>query len=211
MKSSALFEYCLRLGDSSLILGHRLSEWCGHGPILEEDIALANMSLDLLGQARMILTYAGTVEGKGRDEDSLAYHRDERDYRNLLITEQPNGDFAQTILRQFLFSAYTFFLYTELKGSKDKTISAFAEKSLKEVKYHLRHSSDWVIRLGDGTEDSHQRMVNAIDELWMFTGDMFEMDEVDEELIKAGIAADLKKIFSLWENKVKEVFTEATL
>jgi ring-1,2-phenylacetyl-CoA epoxidase subunit PaaC len=211
MKNPGLFEYCLRLGDSSLILGHRLSEWCGHGPILEEDIALANMSLDLLGQARMILTYAGTVEGKGRGEDVLAYLRDERDYRNLLITEQPNGDFGQTILRQFLFSAYTFFLYTELKNSKDKTISAFAEKSLKEVKYHLRHSSDWVIRLGDGTEDSHQRMVNAIDELWMFTGDMFEMDETDEELIKAGIAADLKKIFPLWENKVKEIFKEATL
>ena len=211
MKNSALFEYCLRLGDSSLILGHRLSEWCGHGPILEEDIALANMSLDLLGQTRMILTYAGTVEGKGRDEDAFAYARDERDYLNLLITEQPNGDFGQTILRQFLFSAYTFFLYTELKNSKDKTISSFAEKFLKEVKYHLRHSSDWVIRLGDGTEDSHQRMVNAIDELWMYTGDMFEMDGTDEELIKAGIAVDLKKIFLQWENKVKEVFKEATL
>ena len=206
-----MFEYCLRLGDTSLILGHRLSEWCGHGPILEEDIALGNMALDLIGQARIIYTYAGELEGKGRDEDALAYHRDEREFRNLLIVEQPNGDYGQTLMRQFLYSAYVFFFYSELKQSKDKTLSAFAEKSLKEVAYHQLHSAGMVIRLGDGTEESHQRMKNAVDELWMFTGDMFEMDAVDEELIKAGIAVDLKKIFPLWENKVKEVFKEATL
>ena len=211
MKNKSLFEYCLRLGDTSLILGHRLSEWCGHGPILEEDIAMANIALDLLGQARIILTYAGEVEGRKRDEDTLAFHRDERNYRNLLITEQPNGDYGQTIMRQFLFSAYAYFLYKELKNSRDKTLAAFAERSLKEVAYHLRHSSGMVIRLGDGTEESHQRMVNAIEELWMYTGDMLEQDEADEELIKAGIAVDLKKIFPLWENKVKEVFKEATL
>jgi len=211
MKNSNLFEYCLRLGDSNLILNHRLSEWCGHGPILEEDIALSNIALDLIGQARILLSYAGEVEAEGRDEDALAYLRNEREYRNLLITEQSNGDFGQTIIRQFLFSAYAFLFYSELINSNDKTLSAFAEKALKEVVYHLRHSSGWVIRLGDGTEESHQRTVNAIDELWMYTGDMFEMDEVDEELIQAGIAVDLKKIFPLWEKKVKEVFKEATL
>lgn len=211
MKNSSLFEYCLRLGDTSLILGQRLSEWCGHGPILEEDIAMSNIALDLLGQSRIILTYAGEVEGKKRDEDALAFLRDERDYRNLLIVEQPNGDYGQTIMRQFLYSAYAFFFYSELKNSKDKTLSAFAEKSLKEVTYHLRHSSGMVIRLGDGTEESHQRMMNAIHELWMYTGDMFEMDEVDDELIKTGIGVDMKTIFPLWENKVKEVFKESTL
>jgi ring-1,2-phenylacetyl-CoA epoxidase subunit PaaC len=208
---NSLFEYTLRIGDTSLILGHRLSEWCGHGPILEEDIALANMALDLLGQSRIMLTYAGEVEGKKRDEDALAFHRDEREFRNLLIIEQPNGDYGQTIMRQFLYSAYAYFLYSELKNSKDKTLSAFAEKSLKEVTYHLRHCGGMVIRLGDGTEESHRRMVNAVNELWMFTGDMFDMDETDAELIASGIAVDLKKIAPLWNEKVKEVFKEATL
>ena len=208
---NSLFEYTLRLGDTSLILGHRLSEWCGHGPILEEDIALANMALDLLGQSRMLLTYAGQVEGKSRDEDALAFHRDEREFRNLLLAEQPNGDYGQTIMRQFLYSAYAYFLYTELKNSKDKTLAAFAEKSLKEVSYHLRHCTSMVIRLGDGTEESHGRMVNAVNELWMFTGDMFDMDETGSELVKSGIAVDLKKTFPLWNEKVKEVFKEATL
>jgi ring-1,2-phenylacetyl-CoA epoxidase subunit PaaC len=211
MTNLALFEYCLRLGDTTLILGHRLSEWCGHGPILEEDIALANMALDLLGQSRIMLGYAGEVEGKKRDEDALAFHRDEREFRNLLLVEQPNGDYGQTIMRQFLYSTYAYFLYLELKNSQDKTLSAFAEKSLKEITYHLRHCSSMVIRLGDGTEESHQRMVSAVNELWMFTGDMFDMDETDEELIKAGIAVDLKKIASLWNEKVKEVLKEATL
>src|SRR6266404_5191657 len=172
MDNKILFEYCLRLADTPLILGQRLGEWCGHGPILEEDIALTNISLDLFGQARALLTYAGEVEGKGRSEDDLAYFRDEREFRNLLLAEQPNGDYAQTILRQLLLSAYHYFLYEELSSSKDATIAAIAAKSLKEVTYHLRHSSQWVIRLGNGTEESHRRMLNAVDELWMFTDDM---------------------------------------
>jgi ring-1,2-phenylacetyl-CoA epoxidase subunit PaaC len=206
-----LFEYCLRLGDSNLILSQRLGEWCGHGPILEEDIALTNICLDLLGQARAFLTYAGQVESKGRTEDDLAYIREELEFRNVLLVEQLNGDFAQTILKQFFYSAYQYFLYDALKQSKDKTISALAEKSLKEVTYHLRHSGEWIKRLGDGTEESRQRIIMALDELWIYTGDMFEMDEVDIALIKEGIAADLNLIRVMWENKVKEVFAEATL
>jgi len=211
MDQHNLSEYCLRLGDTSLILGQRLGEWCGHGPILEEDIALTNISLDLFGQARAFLTYAGEVEGKGRGEDELAFLRDEREFRNLLIVEQPNGDYAQTILRQFLVSAFQYFLYDELSHSKDSTIAGIAAKSLKEVSYHLRHSSQWVIRLGDGTEESRRRMLAAIDELWMYTGDMFRMDETDQQLLKQGIADDLEKIKLLWDKKIKEVFTEATL
>jgi ring-1,2-phenylacetyl-CoA epoxidase subunit PaaC len=206
-----LFEYCLRLGDSSLILSQRLGEWCGHGPILEEDIALTNICLDLLGQARAFLTYAGQVEGKNRTEDDLAYMRDEYEFRNALLVEQPNGDFAQTILKQFFFSAYQYFLYDALKQSKDKNISALAEKSWKEVAYHLRHSSEWVKRLGGGTEESRQRITDAVDALWFFTGGLFDMDEVDSALIKEGIAVDLNLIKVIWENKVKEIFAEATL
>ena len=206
-----LFEYCLRLGDTSLILGQRLGEWCGHGPILEEDIALTNISLDLIGQARAFLTYAGEIEGKGRSEDDLAYMRGEREFRNFLIAEQPNGDFGQTILKQFFVSSFQYFFFSELMKSKDKTLSALAEKSLKEVTYHLRHSSEWVKRLGDGTEESHRRIMNAIEELWMYTGEMFDMNSVDEALIKEGIAVDSSKLKPLWENKVKEVFSEATL
>ena len=207
----AVFQYCLRLGDSSLVIGHRLSEWCGHGPILEEDIAMTNIALDLVGQARTILAYAAEVEGKKRTEDDLAYMRDVRDFRNVLLVEQANGDFACTMIRQFLFSTYQFFLYEELKKSKDKTIAAFAEKSLKEVSYHFRHSSEWVLRLGDGTSESHERAQNAIHDLWMFTGDMFDQDEIETLLLKEGIACDLKKIKLNWENKVAEIFTKATL
>jgi ring-1,2-phenylacetyl-CoA epoxidase subunit PaaC len=206
-----LFEYCLRLGDTSLILGQRLSAWCGHGPILEEDIAISNIALDLIGQATAFLKYAAEVEGNQRTEDDLAFHRGEREFRNLLIVEQPNGDFGQTILRQFLVTCFQYYLYDSLKNSSDKTIAAIAEKSLKEVTYHLRHSSSWVIRLGDGTEESHQRLVNAIEELWRFTGEMFEMDDTDQTLLAEGIAVDLLKIRPLWEKKVKEVFAEATL
>lgn len=207
----AKFEYLLRLGDSSLIIGHRLSEWCGHGPILEEDIALINIALDFVGNATSLLTYAAQVEGKGRTEDELAYLRNEREYRNLLITEQPNGDYAATIVRQFLYDVYTYLLYEELKNSKDETLAAIAAKSHKEITYHLRHSTEWMYRLGDGTEESHQRMQNAVNELWMFTGDLFDMDEVDAILIKEGIAPDLNKIKNAWEKRVKEVITEATL
>jgi ring-1,2-phenylacetyl-CoA epoxidase subunit PaaC len=207
----AKFEYLLRLGDSSLIIGHRLSEWCGHGPILEEDIALINIALDFVGNATSILAYAGQVEGKGRDEDALAYMRDERGYRNLLITEQPNGDYAATIARQFLFDTYMFFLYEELKKSKDETIAAIAVKSHKEITYHLRHTTEWMYRLGDGTPESHLRLQNGLNDLWMFTNEMFDMDEVDAILIKEGIAPDLNDIKASWEKRVKEVISEATL
>ncbi len=172
----AKFEYLLRLGDSSLIIGHRLSEWCGHGPILEEDIALINIALDFVGNATSNLGYAGQVENKGRNEDDLAYLRGEREFRNLLITEQPNGDYANTIARQFLFDTYMFFLYEELKSSKDETIAAIAVKSHKEITYHLRHTSEWMLRLGDGTAESHERLQNGINDLWMFTSEMFDMD-----------------------------------
>ncbi len=208
---NAKFEYLLRLGDSSLIIGHRLSEWCGHGPILEEDIALINVALDFVGNATELLRYAGQVEGKERDEDDLAFLRDEREYRNLLITEQPNGDYASTIARQFLFDVYMYFLYEELKSSKDETLAAIATKTHKEVTYHLRHTTEWMYRLGDGTTESHVRLQNGVNDLWMFTSEMFDMDEFDEVLIKEGIAADLNKVKTEWEKKVKEVFAEATI
>ena len=204
-------EYCLRLADTSLILGQRLAEWCGHGPILEEDIALTNISLDCIGQARAFYTYAAQLSGTGKDEDDLAYLRDEREFKNLLIVEQPNGDFGQTMMRQFLVSAFQYFQFDALKNSSDKTIAALAEKSLKEVTYHLRHSSAWVIRLGDGTEESRRRMINAVDELWPYTGDMFDMDETDKILISESIAADTTRLKPLWDKKVSEVFAEATL
>lgn len=208
---NALFDYTLRLGDSALILGHRLSEWCGHGPILEVDMALTNIALDLVGQARTLLAYAGEVEGKGRSEDDLAYHRDVYDFRNFLLVEQPNGDFAVTIARQFFFDVYNYYFHLELVNSKDKQLAAIAEKSLKEVTYHLRYSSEWVIRLGDGTEESHQRMQKAIDDLWMYTGELTKMNAIDKVLLEAGIAFDLKKVEPLYYNKVADILAQATL
>lgn len=208
---TALFQYCLRLADSSLILSQRLGEWCGHGPILEEDIALTNISLDLIGHATAVLQYAVKVEGKGRNEDELAYLRNERDFRNVLLVEQPNGDYGNTIARQFLFDAFQFYYYQDLQKSKDETIAALAEKSLKEITYHLRHSSQWVLRLGDGTAESHERIQNSINELWTYTGDLFDMDEVDSLLIKEGVAVDSKRVKEKWEKHVAEVFEQATL
>jgi ring-1,2-phenylacetyl-CoA epoxidase subunit PaaC len=206
-----LIEYSLRLADTSLILGQRLGEWCGHGPILEEDIALTNISLDCIGQARGFYTYASELEGSGKTEDDYAYLRDEREFRNLLIVEQPNIDFAQTILTQFLVSAFQYYFFDALSNSSDKTIAALAAKSLKEVSYHLRHASAWVIRLGDGTAESRTRMEKALDELWLYTGDMFDMDELEKSLAEKSIAVDRKKLKSSWDKKVKEVFSEATL
>lgn len=206
-----LFEYTLRLGDTSLILSQRLGEWCGHGPVLEEDIALTNIALDLLGQAKAFLAYAGEIEGKGRSEDSLAFHRDANQFRNMLLTEQPNVDFGFTIVRQLFVSAWQHYLYSELTQSIDKNISALAVKSLKEVNYHLRYASDWTLRLGDGTEESHQRMQNAVNELWNFTGDLFEIDQIDEELLKLGIAADMKKVEENWNKHIRQVLSDATL
>ena len=210
-RNTALFEYCLRMGDTSLILGQRLSEWCGHGPILEEDIAMSNIALDYIGQSRIIYSYAGQVEGMGRSEDELAYLRDARQYRNLLLTEQPNGDFACTLARQYLMSVYLFQLYSELTSSTDEAIRAFAQKSIKELAYHLRHSADWMLRLGDGTEESHQRLQDAVNKLWYFVDDLFDADEVDADLLSVGIAADMKKVRASWEQDVKALFAEASI
>jgi len=207
----ALFDYVLRLGDNALILGHRISEWCGHGPVLEQDIALTNIALDHVGQARMLLQYAGKVEGKGRTEDNLAYLRDAGDYRNVLLVEQPNGDFAHTIVRSFIYDTYNFFFLKELLHSKDENLAAIAEKSIKEVTYHLRYSSEWMIRLGDGTEESHERMQTALDDLWMWSGELLTNNETDKIVAEAGIGVDLDKIKPLWENKLDEIIKEATL
>lgn len=207
----ALFEYCLRMGDNSLILGHRLSEWCGHGPVLEQDIAMINIALDLLGQATMVLKYAGEVEGKGRSEDHLAYLRTEREYKNLLLTEQLNGDFGDTIMRQFLFDTYHYYFLSALVNSADPQLAAIAQKSLKEVTYHLKFSSEWVIRLGDGTEESHERIQSSLDNLWTYTGEMFETDEVERLMHTKGIGPDLAQIAAQWEHRVKEVMEEATV
>ena len=204
-------DYILRLGDNALILAQRLGEWCGHGPVLEQDIALTNISLDLLGQARMLLTYAGELEGRGRSEDNLAYFRDTHEFRNVLLVEQPNTDWAYTIARQFFFDTYNFYNYQALLGSSDERLAAIAEKSLKEVTYHLRFSSEWVIRLGDGTETSHQKIQAAIDDLWMFTGELTTPNATDLAMTKAGIAPDQAQIKQLWDTKVKTVLHEATL
>lgn len=206
-----LFEYLLRLGDDSLIIGHRLSEWCGHGPILEEDIAMTNMALDFIGQATTILEYAGKVEGKGRDADALAFLRFEREYRNTLLVEQPNEDFGVTMVRQFLFDAFRKPLYEALIKSSDEQIAAIAEKSLKETKYHLKHSSEWVIRLGDGTEESHEKAQYALDTLWRYTDELFFENEVDAALQAQNIVPSLITIKAEWLKTVTAVLEEATL
>lgn len=210
-QQDALFQYLLRLGDTSLVLGHRLSEWCGHAPELEEDVALTNLALDLVGHARMLLTYAGEVEGKGRDEDRLAYYRDVYDYRNHLLVEQPNRDFGHTIARQFLHDAWALELYERLAASTDVNLAGIAAKAVKEKRYHLRHSAEWVVRLGDGTDVSHAKMADAFDRLWRFTPEMFEADEVERTLVTAGIAPDPESLRPAWEARVDGVLAEATL
>ena len=199
---NSLFEYLIRLGDDSLILGHRMSEWCGHGPILEEDIAMTNISLDLIGQATNLLKYAGEVEGKGRDEDELAFLRFDRDYKNVLLVEQPNGDFGMTMMRQFLFDAYRKPLFEALVNSSDEQLSAIAVKSLKETKYHLKHSAEWVIRLGDGTEESKQRVQESLDTIWRYTDELFFTDDIEKELLENGMSADLEEIKVAWMETV---------
>jgi ring-1,2-phenylacetyl-CoA epoxidase subunit PaaC len=184
------FEYLLRLGDNALVLGQRLTEWCGKAPAIEEDIALANTGLDLLGQAGLWLSLAGEVEGAGRDEDALAFRRDAVDFRNVLLVEQPNGDYADTMVRQFLFDAWHHPLLAARARSSDKRIAEIAAKAVKEMAYHLHRSRDLVMRLGDGTEESHRRMQRAVDALWMYTGELFETDPLDEALIAQGVAAD---------------------
>lgn len=206
-----LYKYCLRLGDNALILSYRLSEWCSRAPILEEDLALTNFALDMIGRAQAFLDYAGKVDGHGKTADDLAYRRAERSFYNNLLTEIPNGDFAQTIARQLFISAFEYYLFTALQKSADETIAAIAAKTLKEVKYHLAHASDWVQRLGDGTEESHARMQRAVDDLWMYTGELFEMDATDEALLKGGVAVDLAALKPEWYNHIVQVLDDATL
>ncbi len=205
------FEYLLQLGDNALILSQRLGEWCGHGPVLEQDIAMTNIALDLLGQARMLLTHAGNIEGKGHKEDDLAYFRDAHQFRNVLLVEQPNVDWAYTIARQFFFDTWNYFHYQALLESRDEHLAAIAEKSLKEVTYHLRFSSEWMLRLGDGTELSHAKIQQAVDDLWPFTGELTMPGPADQWAADAGIGADLSKIKTLWQQKVAAVLAEATL
>jgi ring-1,2-phenylacetyl-CoA epoxidase subunit PaaC len=208
---STLFEYLLRLGDNALILGHRLSEWCGHSPALEEDLALSNVALDLIGQTQLWLSLAGEVEGKGRDADKLAYLRDARDFRNVLLVEQPNTDFAVTMARQFYFDAWHYLLLRELTSSKDPRIAEIAAKGLKEVSYHLERSRDWILRLGDGTEESRRRMQTAMDDLWMYTGELFESDEIDQAMAQEGLGPDLAPLHEPWLGLIRATAEEATL
>jgi ring-1,2-phenylacetyl-CoA epoxidase subunit PaaC len=206
-----LSDYVLHLADNVLILGQRNSEWCGHGPVLEQDIAITNISLDLIGQARSLYQYCAELKGNGATEDSLAYLRDARDYKNCLLVELPKGDWAQTITRQFFFSSYQLLLYAHLQQSTDTTLSAIAEKSLKEVIYHVRWSSEWIIRLGDGTEESRERMQKAITELWPFTGELFIPASYELAAAKAGAGVDVSSLKENWLQKVQEIFSEATL
>jgi ring-1,2-phenylacetyl-CoA epoxidase subunit PaaC len=226
--------YTLQIADNALILGHRISEWCGHGPVLEQDIALTNIALDHLGQARSLYQYAATQfnalpqeqkeklftsasiqqlisSGKQLDEDDLAYLRDSWDFRNILLAEQPNKDWAYTVIRSFFYDCYNYLFYTELQKSNDEILAAVAEKSLKEVTYHLRWSSEWVIRLGDGTDESHSRMQQAVSDRWMFTGEMLKSNEADKAMAAAGIGVDVEKLVAQWKERVASVFEEATL
>jgi ring-1,2-phenylacetyl-CoA epoxidase subunit PaaC len=203
--------YLLRLGDNAMVLSQRLAELCGKGPALEEDMALSNVSLDLLGQTRMWYSYAAELEGKGRDEDKLAFLRDAHDYKNTLLVEQPNGNYGMTMMRQFFFDTWHYFLIGALTKSSDPRIAEIAEKSLKEVTYHLRRSGDLIVRLGDGTDVSHQFMQTAADELWMYTGEVFNYDEVDELMVAAGIAPPAAMLREQWLAHVSDIFGEATL
>jgi ring-1,2-phenylacetyl-CoA epoxidase subunit PaaC len=205
------FDYLLRLGDDSLILGQRLSEWCGHAPSVEVDLSLANIALDLIGQATHFLDAAGKAEAQGRDGDALAFHRDVLDFRNCWLVEQPNGDFAQTMARQFLFSTWQKRLFDHLMGSKDATIAAVAAKAVKEVTYHQELAAEWVIRLGDGTEESRRRMIDGLDWVWRFVPELFEMDELATRAAACGIGADVALFREDYDREVRRVLAEATL
>jgi ring-1,2-phenylacetyl-CoA epoxidase subunit PaaC len=204
-----LVAYLIRLGDDRLVLGHRLSEWCGHAPILEEDIALANIALDLVGQANLLLTLAAETESNGRDADALAYLRDAIDYRNVLLVELPRGDFAVTIARQFLFSTYSMLQSDALRQSANADLAGIAAKTLKESKYHVRHSGDWMLKLGDGTDESHRRLQAAVDDLWRYTGELFLSDEVEQRLVRSRIAADSASLEQAWTEQVGGVLRRA--
>jgi ring-1,2-phenylacetyl-CoA epoxidase subunit PaaC len=210
---AVLFQYLLRLGDEALILGHRLSEWCGHGPILEEDLALGNIGLDLLGHAQAFLSLAGRVENRGRDENRLAYFRDEREFLNVQLVELPRGDFAFTIARQFFFDTYAVNLFEQLQKCTHLELAGLAAKFLKEHAYHWRHSSQWVIRLGDGTEESRRRLLVAIEELWPYTGELFnaDADAVDGQMLKQFGAPRLDQVRTAWHERINLVFQEATI
>ncbi len=206
-----LYNYILRIADNSLILGHRLSEWCGHGPVLEQDMAMTNIALDLVGQARSLYAFAAEVQNEGKTEDDLAFLRDVFDFKNLLLVEQPNGDFAYTVVRQFFFSAFQLPFYKELCHSKNEILRGVAEKAVKEVSYHLRWSSEWVIRLGDGTEESHRRIQKAVNDLWTYSGEAFMADDLDNWAVENGIGVDLNSIKPIFNKTIDDVLNEATL
>ncbi len=207
----ALYNFCLRLADNNLVLGQRMAEWCSRGPILEEDLALTNISLDLFGQAETLYEYAVLLKEANITADDLAFLRNERQFYNSLIVEQPNGDFAFTIVRQFLYSTFARLMCEALMNSNDESLSGYATKALKEVKYHFRHSSEWIIRFGNGTEESKNRAQFALNELWRFTDDLFVMNDIDHELISVGISFSLDDIFGQWNFAVQEVLREANL
>jgi len=207
---SNLFTYTLRIADSSLILGQRMSEWCSNGPTLEEDIAMSNISLDMFGQANGFYQYAAQLDGT-KSADELAFRRNEREFFNHQLVEQENGNFGTTMVRNFLHDVFNLLFYTELSKSKDETLSALASKSLKEVKYHLRHSSNWLVRLGDGTVESNDKTQVALEELWMYTGELFEMDNLDVELLNSGVAVDNSALKSEWDKMVNNTLAKAKL
>jgi ring-1,2-phenylacetyl-CoA epoxidase subunit PaaC len=209
--SGELLRYVLRLGDLSLILGQRLGEWIGHAPALEEDLGLANVALDLIGQARMLLSYAGEIEGLGRDEDQMAFLRQHGEYVNAVLAEQPNGDFGQTIVRQVLIDAFQLELYERLSSSSDERLAAIAAKAVKETRYHLRYSGNWLVRLGDGTDESHARVQSALERLWPYTVELFAEDAVDRAMTERGVAPDLSELHVAWSARIDEILAEATL
>jgi len=209
--SEALFRYVLRLGDLSLVLGQRLGEWVGHAPALEEDLGLANIALDLIGQARLLLSYAGEIEGRGRSEDDIAYHREQGEYLNPVLAEQPNGDFGQTIVRQVLIDAYQLELYERMAASSDERLAAIAAKSVKETRYHLRYSGSWLVRLGDGTEQSHALAQAALGRLWPYTVELFAEDDLDRAMADGGVAPRLGEVHAAWTVRLDELLAQATL
>ncbi len=210
-KQDALFEYLLRIADNALILGHRISEWCGHGPTLETDIGMTNIALDYIGHARNLYQYAVEIEGKNRTEDDLAYSRDTTAFKNLLLVEQPNEDFAYTIVRQFIFDSFNYHFFDALQSSSDERLVGIAKKSIKEIAYHYRWSAEWIIRLGDGTTESHKKIQEALDEMWMYSGECFNADAIDNQLLEAGIGVDLAAVKSKFDTRVSDILKQATL
>ena len=211
MSKELLFKYVLVLGDDALILGQRLSQWAYKGPFLEEDIALSNISLDMFGRANLFLEYAANIKGNGATADDLAFKRNEREFSNPILCEQPNGDFANTMARQFVLDTFYKLFFEKLSESRDKQLAAIAQKSIKETAYHFRHSSKWIIRLGDGTDISHEKMQSAIDNLWMFTNELFEMNQVDNNMLTQKIGVDCLSIKAKWDQIIDEVLSEATM